>query len=387
MAVEKSTNLKIISIGFDKSIFNPQSITAQQMVEYASVVDELHVIVFSLEGADFFSKKIAPNAWAYQTNSPSKFSFFGDVVKIGKSITENLYFGRTIITTKDAFESGVAGVCLKLVTKFPLQIQIHTDVWSKYFRYSSVSNFIRSFLVARIVLWFANSVRVVSQKIGRDAISYGKVPVKKILVLPPYIDAYAVAMARPSKDIHHVYPAWKTIVLIAADLLPHKNIGVALKIFQKVILKHSDAGLVIVGTGPQAEKLHAMVSKYNLSQNVALEEWQPDIEEYIKTADIYLNTALYEGYERASVKASAAGAALVTTRVGLAEEFIEHEKHALVCEPKDEKCIYDSLVRLIEDPALRKTLGGELQETTVTAVSSNKEEHLTKWRGLFEKTI
>jgi 1,2-diacylglycerol 3-alpha-glucosyltransferase len=80
--------------------------------------------------------------------------------------------------------------------------------------------------------------------------------------------------------------------------------------------------LIIVGSGPRLASLRALATKLGISGSVAFESWvdQPTIASYYKTADLFLNTSLFEGYGMTLVEARAAGCPIVSTDVGVARE-------------------------------------------------------------------
>src|SRR5690606_38556153 len=120
-------------------------------------------------------KKIAPNVWLYPTNSETKLRYLSDAVRMGKAILSTIYFGETVITTQDPFETGIVGTLLKRATKVPLQIQLHTDAWDNTFRYGTLLNWFRVTVLASLTLRFADGIRTVSEKTRRDVIAHSKI--------------------------------------------------------------------------------------------------------------------------------------------------------------------------------------------------------------------
>ncbi len=369
-------------ISTDRKILSGQSAVAKRMIEYASVLGELHIVIFALEHRDLGPKKIAPNVWIYPTNSKSKFGYIGDATYIGKQILKNVYFGQTVITTQDPFESGIVGVFLKRASKFPLQVQLHTDAWDKHFMHHGILNWIRVGIIAPFVLKRVNGMRVVSEKIRRDTILHGKLDPKIVSVLPIFVDVFSFANTPVVLDLHKKYPEWKTIILMTSRLTREKNIRLAFKAFRMIIKKYPDVGLVVVGDGPEKGKLLSLSKRWKLDRNVAFEDWQHDLVSYFKTADIFLNTSLYEGYGMTLIEAGASGRPIVTTRVGVGYDFLEDGRNALVCPVGDDDCIYTKLVNILENPLIQNRLGTEIQKNILEKAVS-KEEYLQKLRDLY----
>ena len=136
-------SIKVLSIGSDRKLFEDGSAVSERIKEYAGLVEEYHVIVFSKRSLGLKSKQIAPNAWIYPTNSVSRWFYPLDAIRIGKKI------GATMITTQDPFESGWAGLKLKKILKIPLEVQLHTDPYSSHF--SGFLNWVRKFIMKKVM--------------------------------------------------------------------------------------------------------------------------------------------------------------------------------------------------------------------------------------------
>jgi glycosyltransferase involved in cell wall biosynthesis len=89
-----------------------------------------------------------------------------------------------------------------------------------------------------------------------------------------------------------------------------------------VIVDMPQAGLIIVGSGSEADRLTSLVKKHGLEKSVMFEPWadQGTLYSYYKTADLFLVTSLFEGYGMTLVEAHAAGCKIVSTDVGVAGE-------------------------------------------------------------------
>src|SRR3989344_1516262 len=158
--MEKS--LKILSISSDRKIFEVGSAVSERMKEYGALVGELHIVVLSKGSLGLKEKQVAPNVWAYPTNSSTRWLYVRDASILGKKIIFDKKFvrGESLITTQDPFECGLAGLNIKNKWRLPLEVQLHTDPFSPYF--NGALNIIRKF-IARGVLKHADGVRVVTQ--------------------------------------------------------------------------------------------------------------------------------------------------------------------------------------------------------------------------------
>lgn len=308
--------MKLLSISTDRKIFDPTSSVAQRQIEYARSTEETHIIIFS--GREYNETSLAPNLFVYPTRSKSRLMYAFDAIKLGKFIIQGR--GITNITCQDSSLTAMAGTSLKKRFGLPLEIQVHTDIGSPYFPYN-ISNRIRK-AMSLSYLPKADTIRVVSERIKNYLVLKLKIPAERVSVKPIAVDVAAVKNTPITIDLHKKYPQFSKIVLMASRITSEKNIGLAIEAWPQVLATHPTAGLLIVGEGTLKETLKAKVRDMGLSDSILFEPWadKATLYSYYKTADIFLNTSLFEGYGMTLVEAQAAGTKVVSTDVGVARE-------------------------------------------------------------------
>jgi glycosyltransferase involved in cell wall biosynthesis len=80
------------------------------------------------------------------------------------------------------------------------------------------------------------------------------------------------------------------------------------------------------------------------------------IPDYYRALDLYLVTSREEGGPKAVLEALASGTPLVSTRVGLAPDIIQHAKNGLLADIEDVETLAKQAARIIEDNDLRQRL-------------------------------
>ncbi len=307
---------KLLSISTDRSIFSEGSAVRKRMVEYAKDWDEIHVIVASSKS--FTETSIAPNVWVYPTRSAVKILYPLDARRLGRFIIGRR--GITHMTCQDPFFTAMAGVALKKEFKLPLEIQVHTDIGSVNYP-KSISNRFRKALAVSY-LPQADAIRVVSARIKDFLVEKLRISESKITIRPIAVNVEAIRVAPLTADLHKKYPQFSKIVLMASRLTEEKNISMAIKAWKKVAASDPQAGLIIVGSGPKQRELKCLISRLGLVSSVIMEPWADlqTLYSYYKTADVFLNTSLFEGYGMTLVEANAAGRKIVSTDVGVARE-------------------------------------------------------------------
>lgn len=326
--------MKQLMISTDRKIFEARSAVRARMVEYEKKYEELHIVIFTNKKSGFKNETIAPNVFVYPTHSLVRLGYITGAYKIGKSIIQK--WGSVqdaLVTCQDPFETGIVGFFLKKKYGTKLELQIHTDLHSPYFARHSLLNHIRVF-IADTILPYADHIRVVSKRIQESVSRKLDITKEKIEVRPIATDREKLLNAPISIDLKKKYPQYSKIVLMISRLEKEKNIPFALRVWSEIVKKQPTCGLVIVGSGSQEQELRNISRSLGIEKNIQFEGWQTDTASYYKTADLFLNASLYEGYGLTLVEADMLGRPIVTSNVGVADEL----SHAHVCPVNDMQC-------------------------------------------------
>ncbi len=370
--------MKVLSIGMDRKLFEPESAVFSRSLEYAKKMEELHIVVFSTKGHHLKDTHLG-NLHLYPTNSLSRLHYIFDAIKIGRIIIikNKLDPKDSVLSTQDPFETGYVGYKLKKKFNLPLQVQIHTDFFAAHFK-NSFLNIIRIFL-AKIVLPNADGIRVVSEFLKDEILSKYPNIKAEIKVLPIFIDINNIINFQPKKDLSHDFPQFKFIILMASRLTSEKRIDIAIDSFKHVLLKFPHAGLVIAGQGTEKSYLVHLAKKLGISKHVAFIGWQSDLISLYKTADLFLVTSEYEGYGMTLIEAGASGCPIVTTKVGIASSgLFKDGKNSSVCRAVDVGCISKEVLDLISDNSKRELFKHAMQDSIKT-IAISKEDYVKRY--------
>lgn len=174
------------------------------------------------------------------------------------------------------------------------------------------------------------------------------------------------------------------IIMIGRLLTGHKNQELALK-----ILKHlpSSYTLVIVGEGPDREKLKLRITNYQLRKRVRLMgalDYKTALKELNK-ADIYLSTSRWEGLPLTILEAGALEKPVVASDIPAHRDIIAHEQNGLLFPINQPAVAVKYIKKLHQTPELGKKLGKALRETVQTKFSLNNM--INNYHNLYEKII
>jgi glycosyltransferase involved in cell wall biosynthesis len=113
--------------------------------------------------------------------------------------------------------------------------------------------------------------------------------------------------------------------------------------------------LIVVGDGPERDRLAARASRTDLAGSVTLLGYRPDIRALLAGADVYVNSSISEGISLTILEAMAAGLPIVATAVGGTPEVIDGTTGVLVPCRNPER-LGSALMALAVDGRLRVAL-------------------------------
>ena len=139
----------------------------------------------------------------------------------------------------------------------------------------------------------------------------------KIIIKPVDVDFEFIKKYEPHLDLHNLYPRRK-IYLVLGRLDPVKNILWMVELFEHVSQKNMDVLLLVVGEGSEKRKIENLIKRYNLENNIKIENWTNDPISYLRTADCLLFPSLRESYGLVVMEAQAVGTPIIMSDVGVA---------------------------------------------------------------------
>jgi glycosyltransferase involved in cell wall biosynthesis len=217
-----------------------------------------------------------------------------------------------------------------------------------------------------------------------SVLSLGVTP-DKITRVPIWVDTKMFREGVPNFDLHRTYPEFSNIILSIGRLQPEKNYAKLIKVFAHISRVHDDTMLIIVGSGPERERLVNLSRTLSVDKAVVILPWARDVVSYYKTSDIYVQPSLYEGWCLTAVEAMSAGTPVIMTDVGCAGEVVRNEETGLVVPTQSEEALTLALNRLIEDSTLRATLSLAGKEESKRLATN--EETLALYKQSWEKAF
>ena len=373
--------MKLLMLSTDRALFETDSPVRARLIEQAELVEHIDVIVLTPKSSLFATTEVNDKLMLHPTLSGGKAGYLPDAYALGKLILEKKHAKDTwLITAQDPFLVGALGYMLSKKFKVPLHLQLHTDPWSEAWRAERLRNKIE-FFIASFLLTRADGVRVVSVRVKKHVLALGVAP-EKVSVIPIFVDVEHFIKAKPSFDLHKSYPLYPRIILSLGRLALEKNYHKLIRAFNEVHKANTDAMLLIIGSGPERERLLSLARSLDLEHAVVLLPWARDVVSYYKSADLYVQPSLYEGWGMAVVEAMASGLSVIMTDVGCAGEVLKDGESGVVVPSTDEQTLASAMLRLLSDHELRASLSKKAKE----AVSklATKAETLALYKKSWE---
>ncbi|MBI3020168.1 MAG: glycosyltransferase [Parcubacteria group bacterium] len=387
--------MRVLMFSTDSSILVPGSDSRERMRAYSAIVERLHVIVLNRNkekrtsvakhGEDIFRVRIGRRLVLYPTRSFTNASALFGAFKIGNKVLplkNDPFRKQWLITAQNPFALGILGWLLSKLHGVALELQLHTDTESPFFKKESLRNAVRA-VTARCLLPRADGVRVVSERLAKPLrVRAGKIPE----IMPVFVDIGALRSQPLVTDIKKKYPQFDFLILTVSRLSREKDIGTALRALAEIVKKHPKTGLIIVGDGPERAKLELMTTDYGLLTNVMFEGWQNDLVSYYRSVDAYLLTSRYEGYGRTLIEAASLGCPIVSSDVGIIGEVFKHNENALICPIGDTACFARELTRLREDEHSRRALSVRAEQA-VNGIEMSREDYLKNCNRMWRECV
>jgi glycosyltransferase involved in cell wall biosynthesis len=138
-----------------------------------------------------------------------------------------------------------------------------------------------------------------------------------------------------------------------------KGIDYTVEAFRRLLATHPDALLILAGAhGPDQDAIREVVRALPAGSYIEV-EFEPDIFALYRLFDVFVHVPVdevIEAYGMIYVEALAVGVPSIVTLSGVATEFIEPDRHAVVVPYKDSGAIYEALERVLADEGLRRDL-------------------------------
>lgn len=149
---------------------------------------------------------------------------------------------------------------------------------------------------------------------------------------------------------------------VVGRLVVDKGINEAIDAFSIVNVKHPNAKLLLVGSGPD-EDLFKNKAKHN--PNITFTGHQTDPLAYLAKLDVFMQPTYHEGFSVSLVEATMMQLPIIATNVGGNVEIINHEQTGLLVNSQDSAQLAEAMERLYTNPKLSEDLAKNARQQYV----------------------
>lgn len=162
----------------------------------------------------------------------------------------------------------------------------------------------------------------------------------------------------------------KINIVTVARLMEYKGLKLAIDACYILKTKNFPVNWYVVGEGMERSTLEKQIQGNKLTENFFLLGADKNPYPYMKNADIYVQTSLFEGLGLTVIEASLLHKPIVSTNFPTVYGILKHEETGLICE-MNANDIANSIERLITDSTLKNKLVDNLKQ------QENKDKNLT----------
>ncbi len=342
------------------------------------------VFVFTAGGKQFAKKERQLGLQVYHCPVFGHHAFqkFQYLLMWWKAVLLARRFKPDVIHAQNDVFPGIIGWFVRLFTGRPLVCAV------EYLSDQAVSlNLKTVFAVNRLLLPRMNFDAVVSWSefvVKRLLLPWG-IPKEKIAIVPGGVNVKAfLANNRP----HPALAKDKNWIVSAKPLHTTNAAGIAyiVKAMAAVAKRHPNWCYAIVGGGQSRPMLEGLVDRLGLRKNVFFFGPMPSsqIASLYAASEIVAHSFAFKATTSiALMESMAAGKAIVATDSGEVKPTVADT--ALLARQKDEKSIANALLKLIENPRLRKQLGAAARQRAKQNYSI--ESVVTRFESLYKNIL
>jgi glycosyltransferase involved in cell wall biosynthesis len=208
----------------------------------------------------------------------------------------------------------------------------------------------------RIALAGAHRLAVPSKRLEEIALRHWKQAPEKLVRIPNGIALERYAAPLEADAIPGFVKSSGEIVIGAvAGLRAVKNLPRLVRAFAAMTVPR--ARLVIVGSGPESERIAAEARRLGVGERVLLPGFVADPARYVGLFDVFALSSDSEQYPISLVEAMAAGLPIVATDVGDVPDMVSADNLPLIVHREDEAAFAAALDSLAERDDLRRAIG------------------------------
>jgi glycosyltransferase involved in cell wall biosynthesis len=236
---------------------------------------------------------------------------------------------------------------------------------------------------------WANRVMILNEGMREEALREGFAP-GQLLWMPNPVDTDEFSPCDGEERLRlreqFGIPAAAKVVLYTGRLAPEKALPTLMAAFALVARRRPDAKLLLVGDGPLRAALARQAGALGLANVGFAGRVEPaEVRSWLRVADVFTLVSPSEGFPCALAEAMSAGLPSVVSDITANRQLVDDGRHGLLAPVGDEQAIATAILRLLEDDALRASMGQAARQRVLDNYSTAKIAD--RYEALFRETM
>jgi glycosyltransferase involved in cell wall biosynthesis len=150
-------------------------------------------------------------------------------------------------------------------------------------------------------------------------------------------------------------------VVTVGRLVPWKRVD---KVMEAMV-HYQDVGLVVVGDGPERERLEELAGALGMAERVYLAGQRSQVEtlRLMAACDLFVLNSTYEGFPHVVLESMSVGLPVVATAVGGTSEVVRDRENGRLIAPMDDEALSTVFLQLVSSPLERQRLASRAKQT------------------------
>lgn len=183
-------------------------------------------------------------------------------------------------------------------------------------------------------------------------------PDKTVLVLNGVdTNFFAHAEASPRLLAELGVAKGRRIVTCVGRLIRAKNQHVLVRAMTRVRARCPDVALLLVGDGPRANDLEALVLSEGLQGTVLFARQRTDVAAILSASELFVLPSDFEGIPLSLIEAMASGKPVIATAVPGNVDVIGDARFGTLVPPRDPDALADAIIGLLAEPDRARAIG------------------------------
>ena len=225
-------------------------------------------------------------------------------------------------------------------------------------------NFPHAVKYDKLCNYLATDIIAISKNVQQVLINKEKVKEKKIYLIHHGFDLASFinideTCVEGLRSKYKIEPDNYPIIGVISRYIKWKGVQFIIPAFKKILKKYPNAKLILANAnGPDKESITEQLKQLPKDNYIEI-LFESNLFALYKLFDVFVHVPInkeIEAFGQTYVEALAAGVPSVFTLSGIASEFVQNKKNALVVNYRSSEQIHDSIIQILVNKKLRETL-------------------------------